>query len=405
MKKYLIGFILGISFIFYLGIERMFQIEENKIKKHQIIQTIKEELPEKLYILKPSDANRLQDCSDESYVYHGGKLKYHPFMKLFDMEEDPINGFFMSNKAPVFHYIHGLKSIDEETVVMIGLRGNTAGPHRSRVTTSLYSVYARYNNSLIYMPSSFHNKGGQPLDKAILQSVCHRRFYDGQYLGSGWKGVSDGNSWRVFNKLFKDKNKLFIFAYSNGQIVREDFINTSVREGFFRPNYASASNAIEFLNEYDSKTYFVNSKDMERIHGLVDIETNYSMGQPLWDLAKFIKNNIDGHPKKLYYAACGIESVVATNHVKLVQSLGLIGYELPNGVVRYMNDSRNIIIDFLTLNKSNPYSFKNVNLVTQTIFIKDNNVGYRLSLGHYMIVPYVTSQFALLASERKILLE
>lgn len=398
--RFLTGLLTGLLLCAFLTFDHTFKLEQNKIKKHQIINSIKEEIPEQVYIIKPSDANRLEDCSDESYIYHGGKLKTHPFMEFFEMKNDPLNAFFMSANSPVYHYIHGLNRLDDETAILIGFRGNTAGPHRSRVTSSLYKVYERYKDTLIYMPSTFHNKGGEPLDKAILQSVCHRRFYDGQYLGSGWKGMSDGNSWRVINKLFKNKNRLFVFAYSNGQIVREDLITTANKEGFLRPTYAAASNSIEFLNDYDYKTYFKYDSELSRIYGLVDIETNYSSGQPLWDLAKFIKNHIDGDSKKIYYAACGIESPVAMNHIRLIQSLGLLGFELSNGVVRYMNDQRNIIIDILTLNKSNPYTFGYVNLEQQTIFLKDNRVSYRLSLGHYMIVPYVTDQFAKLANER-----
>lgn len=405
--KLIISFLLGITFAFYLFIDHQKLIQEKQIRQHEVIHSVKQNIHDSLYIIKPSDANRLQDCSDESYVYHGGKLHSHKFMQFFGMDENIVNGFKYSANKPVYHYIHGLNSLDEDTIVMLGFRGNTAGPHRSRVTSSLYSVYQRTNNSLIYMPSSFHAKQNKNLedDKTILQSVCHRRYYDGQYIGSGWPGVSDGHSWQVFNRLFKNKNKLFLFSYSNGQIVREDFINTEIKEGVLKPSYASASNAIEFLKEYDSKTYFVSSKEMERISGIVDIETNYSMGKPLWDLAKFIKNHIDGQKGKLYYAACGIESVVAINHIKLIQSLGLIGYELSNGVVRYMNNERNIIIDILTYNKSNPYTWGRVDLINQTVFLRDNTVEYRLSLGHYMIVPYVTEQFRLLATERKILLD
>jgi len=70
-----------------------------------------------------------------------------------------------------------------------------------------------------------------------------------------------------------------------------------------------------------------------------------------------------------------------------------------------MNNQRNIIIDILTYNKNNPYQYGNVDLVKQTIFLKDNRVTFRLSLGHYMIVPYVTDQFARLASERGLIID
>lgn len=405
--KLLITFLLGIAFAFYILVEYNMQDKERKYQKHQRIMSIKEKIKDELYIVKPSDARRLQDCTDESYVYHGGRIFTHGFMKYFDMKDDPINGFLYSHKKPIFNYIHGISNFNEETIILIGLRGDTAGPHRSGVTTNLYKLFQQYENTLIYMPGSFHAKNNGKIEdpNTILQSVCHRRTYDGEYIGSGWPGMSDGHSWEVINRLFKDKAKMFIFAYSNGQIIQDDVFRTKLLYGHSIPQYASVSNAFEFLQEYDSKTYFVKENEMGRISGVIDIETNYSGAYPLWDLAKFIKKEIDGNPQKIYYAACGIESVVAINHVKMIQALGLIGTELGNGVVRYMNDSRNVIIDILTYNKPDPYTYNHVNLVTQTIFLKDHRVGHRLSLGHYKIVPYVTDQFAKLAHERGILIK
>mgnify|MGYP001043419121 CR=1 FL=1 len=410
MIKILSSFVLGVFLSSYVMYKHFIE-EKHKAKiTHERIVGLKHEIPERVYVIKPKDANRLEDCTDESYVYHGGRIWTHPFMKYFDEKYDPLNAFTYSYSPGnyIYHYFQGLSSIDEHTSVMIGLRGDTAGPHRSAVTKNLYrSVFTKFKNTMIYMPATFHAKGGGDLknNSTVLQSICHRRVYDGQYIGSGWPGMSDGHSWQVVNSLLKDKAKLFVFAYSNGQIVQDDFFRTSYVEKGYVPRWASVSNAWDFMQEYDSKTKFINDGDVRRIFGVVDIETNYSGAYPIWDLGKFIKNHIDGDTSKIYYAACGIESPVAINHVKLIQALGLLGFEQSNGVVRYMNSSRNIIIDILTYNEGNPYAQKNVNLETQTIFLKDNNVGHRLSLGHYAIVPYVTDQFAKLAAERRILLD
>lgn len=411
MVKIFTAFLLGGAFSAYILFNHFLDEKQKKIITHERITGIKQHIKENVYIIKPKDANRLEDCTDESYVYHGGKLWTHGFMKYFEMKDDPMNAFTYSFSPGnyIYHYFQGLSSIDEDTLVMIGLRGDTAGPHRSGVTKNLHrSVFTRFKNTMIYMPATFHAKGGGDLENSatVLQSICHRRVYDGQYIGSGWPGMSDGHSWQVVNRLLKDKSKLFVFAYSNGQIVQDDFFRTSYQEKGYIPRWASVSNAWEFLEEYDSKTKFINDGDVRRIYGVIDIETNYSGAYPIWDLGKFIKNHIDGDPKKIYYAAAGIESPVALNHVKLIQGLGLMGFEMGNGVVRYMNNSRNVIIDILTYNQPNPYAYGNVNLETQTIFLKDTNViGHRLSIGHYAIVPYVTDQFAKLAAERKILIE
>lgn len=403
--KYFLFFLLGIGVSTYQYSNYLEAKTKREIVKSEMITKIKQDIKDHVYVLKPKDKNKLQDCSDESYNYHGGHLTYHPFMKMFDGKFDPLNGFVNSNNWPVYVFTEGLNRFDEDTVMLVGLRGNTAGPHRSRVTKELHNIFKNYENTLVYMPSSYYAaKGKIEDDDAILQSVCHRKMYGSTYIGSAWPGMVNGGSWRVYNKLFKDKAKIFLFSYSNGQIVREDFLDTKKNKDY-SPNYISISNYMDFLNEYDAKTEFKHNNNIELVDGIVDVETNYSYGQPLWDLAKFIKERIDGDPTKLYYAAAGIESVVAMNHVRLIQAFNLIGTELPTGVVRYTNNSRNIVIDILTYNKADPYSYGGVNLNTQTVFLKDNRVRNRLSLGHYLIVPYAIKQFSILAEERGILIK
>jgi len=408
MIKLLAGFVIGaISAGFWFKEDVEALIEKKRVvqyEKQKELQTIREEAPKEVYIIQPDDSHRLQDCTDEDYEYHGGRLKSHPFMKFYEGRKDPLNGFLLSDKSPVYNYLHGLSTLDDDTVVLMGFRGNTAGPHRSRVTTGLEKIRDEYNNVLVYMPSSFYNKDGTPIEdkKTTLQSICHRRRYEGKYIGSAWPGMNYGYSWKVYDRLLKNKAHVFVFSYSNGQIVREDILDTKFSRGF-RPNYVSIANYFEFLEQYSKRTEFIRKDKIPLLDGAVDFETNYSGEKPLWDLAKFIKEQVDGNPTRMYYAACGIESVVAINHIKLIKSLGLIGVELPNGVVRYMNDTRNVIIDVLTFNKPEPYVYANVDLIKQTTFLKDNRVGKRLSLGHYMIVPYAADQFKQLAAERGLL--
>lgn len=393
----------------YLLYDHLLETKEQKRITHERIVSLREQIPEQIYIIKPTDINRLHDCAgdDDSPSMEWSELKGYKFMELFSGKTDPLNGFLLYGKYPVYNYIHGLDELDENTTVLIGIRGNTAGPHRSLVTPQLYKLYKKFKSTIIYMPGMFYSHDGTKTatKDASLQSVCHGRKYQQNYIGGNWPGVSDGNSWRLINKIFKDKTKLFIFAYSNGQVVKEDFIRTAVVNQQFIPQHTSISNAFEFLEDYDSKTHFVNEQEMHRIGGIVDIETNYSTGIPLWNLGKFIKDHIDGVKGKIYYAACGLDSAVAYSHVTLIQALGLSGIELGNGVVRYMNDSRNVIIDILTMNTSTPYSYGKVNLLAQTRFLKDTTVGHRLQLTHYTIVPYAIDQFGRLAAERRILIE
>lgn len=388
---FIIGFTAGILFTihdqYYYKYQASIRLEDNTRK-------IKNNFQSEVSILKPEDKHSLIDCSDESRIYGSEPLKTYDFMEMFHAKLDPLNGFMYSNGYPLFVYTAGLDKLNETSTLFIGLRGDTAGVHRSLLTPKLHLLHREHESSILLMPGSYAKIGDN-----LFQSVCHRRNYRNVgYIGSKWPALID-KSWEVYSRLLGNHAKAFIFSYSNGGVARDELLRVT---GEVQINNVDISNAFDFSRQYAYSTTFVSPK-VDYISGLVDIETNYSRRAELWNLTKFLIQFVHTNPKKLYYAATSLESPTTFNHIYIINALNMIGMELDSGVVRYQNSTRNIIIDIITIPKHDPYSYRNVNLSYQTIFLKNNNVTDRLHTGHYKIIGYAVSAFNTIAKQRKLL--
>jgi hypothetical protein len=303
-----------------------------------------------------------------------------------------LNAFLYSNDWPVYVHVRGLERITDESLIFMGFRGDTAGVHRSLITPQLFNIYNNYQNTVLFMPASYIK-----LDNGLLQSVCHRRHYNIKqlYISNDWPSMVNGGSWTVYSKVMNSHAHIYMFSYSNGGSARNEYLRTDPQ----LPTNVSISNAIEFLDEYSRKTEF-RSDRIRLIDGLIDIESNYG-GPPVWNIGKFLKEQVENNPHKMYYSACSIESAGTYSHILLINALKMIGMELENGVIRYQNDMRNIIMDIIPLGPG--YTHGYINLETQTNFLKDRRVHVRYHASHYQILSYATDQFMRLAETRGIL--
>lgn len=335
--------------------------------------------------------SRMIDCSDESRHYGSEPLVAYPFMKFFSGEIDPFNGFYYREDYPLYVHIQGISQYNEDSPIFIGLRGDTAGVHRSLLTPQVHAVYKEQPDGVMFMPGSYVQ-----FENGVFQSVCHRRDYPGiGYIGSDWPALK-GNPWHPITKFFKDHGNLYIFSYSNGGVVKDNLLRTSGKY----LGYPDLRHASKFLKEYSEQNAFIYPKEVSRITAFIDIETNYSR-RDIWNQLKFIRERVIGEPSATYYAATTVEGVMALNHVFMVRALELSGRELDNGVIRYENSLGNVTIDFVA--KSEVYH-QNVNLNWQAPFTKNNKVRSRLDTGHYKIVAYAVKTFHGLVRKRGVLL-
>jgi hypothetical protein len=318
-------------------------------------------------------------------------------MGMFDGKLDPLNAFYKAtNQDYLYSYVSGLDRINSDTLVLLGFRGINLGPPSSQVTYYLNELYKDYENTIVFMPGNFIKYD----DK--FMSVCHKRTYKERYIGASWPGMNQDNSWRYINYMLPEKYHLYLFGYSNGSIVRDDFIRV---KGIEPKSLWSItiSDALTFSKEYDENTHWTHPEQLSKIDGIIDIETNYEGGRAPWNLSKFLKERVQHDPTKMYYAACSLDSGVALNLVLLINTLDMIGVENYDGVIRYQNYLRNITIDIVANHTGNPYIWGAVNLKTQTNFLPDLTPRRRISLSHYDILPYSIESFKEIALKRNLL--
>src|SRR5690606_20428163 len=102
--------------------------------------------------------------------------------------------------------------------IIIGFRGDTAGVHRSLLTTAIYDIYSGTKNSIMFMYGSYIK-----YSNGKYQSVCHRRTYrELGYIGSNWPALS-ADPWKPINKFFFN-HPLVLFSYSNGGVVKDQML-------------------------------------------------------------------------------------------------------------------------------------------------------------------------------------
>ena len=354
--------------------------------RHSILTQVQQQV----YVIKPSDRNRLVDCTDE--VSNGGPLHINPFLKFYEEKLDPLNGFISSNGWPLYVHMHGLERLNSRSLVFMGFRGDTAGVHRSLITPRLYSIYNDSSNTALFFPASYIK-----LENGNYQSVCHKRHYrsDRIYVGDKWPSMVDGGSWRIYSKVLGEHSHIFMFSYSNGGLARDEYIKTDPRY----PDQITITNNDHFLDQYSRTTEFKDSR-IRFIDGMMDVESVFA-GPAMMDLGKYLYDEVTNDDSKFYYSACRIDSFSAGPHVALIRGLNMIGHELSNGVIRYENAMRNIVMDIIP--KPGRYNYGAIDLTTQTTFLPDRRIKIRFETDHFKILGYATVMFKQLARERGLL--
>ena len=383
--------------------------KEFKIRKKSLRSNIKENF----YIVEPSDKNRLFDCYDESCKCNSiTTMKPHyRYMNIFEpkmWKEKKIVAMMDSGNFPVLLYLDflGRAGYDNPQYVL-NFRGHSAGIHRSMTTTPLYRMVEDLETPMLMLPDSYVKlEPEKTFDKSRLRALCHGSKYEGVgWIDAEWPAFMKSSSWEIVNKTLGKDARLYIFSYSNGNEGRADLIRTE-RIGKYRPDFTHAFNKEIFLDEYRKNTRFARKETSEKIYSLGDIETNYRNNHTLWDLIKFIKEVVEPDSSRMYYGVTSVKMFPVKNYIAMIQALNMVGIESKQGIIRYQNAQRNVIIDIITHQVPNPYlGDKGVDLTRDTVFLPDYRVRSRKvfnKYAHYSVIPYTIEQYKLLAKERKL---
>jgi hypothetical protein len=347
----------------------------------------------------PEVASRISDCTYSPPVPDPVPMKIA--YKDFDYQHPGQESFFQFglmdvNSWPVLLGLHFPEQKKEEQTVVLALRGDKSGFHKSSFTSSLmdYVKKNKSDNYVLFLEELLYNDAEKNISSSPLMALCHYRSYP-MYgrIGAGWPAMEGGRNWKLLEKIFPENPMYEIIAYSNGTYPRFEFIRRSVIKGFsemyHNPDRESASS---FLERYIQTTNISDRRTLQ-IKGIIDIEGNYSSGKPIWDLAAFLKETIEPDYAKYYYSIVRVNEFNAyQNNVLLIQALELKGQEDENGIIRYSNENGNIIFDVVT-NIGEPHYFAHQVDLTEKTDFQPNIKAKRMSVNHGNIVGIGLDRF------------
>ncbi len=323
-----------------------------------------------------SNQQRISDCQSSPPIPDPVPMKIQ--VKDFNFQTrsntNYLNfGLVENNGWPILLGYHLPKKIEKKNHVIVTIRGDKGGFHRSAITHPVveFSRTKREDASLVFLEELLYADDSRNLSNSSLMLLCHYREYPGYgKIGAGWPALEGGENWKIISKLFPDtENTYEIIAYSNGIYPRSEFIKRDFKKGakymYFNP---AQDEPTDFLQRYIEATKLTNKKST-KIKGMIDFEGQYFDGKPIWDLAAFLVEEIEPDDEKYYYSIVRIEENNAyQNTVKIIQAMDLKGKEDQVGIIRYQNKKGNIVFDIITSVRSPHYSYHNVDLREKTNF-------------------------------------
>ena len=378
-------------------VERFSDLYQTQAKANRT--TLKERIQEEVYLLQEKDKRRIFDCSANNAISHPQPFRPEKLLAFFSSELDgpEINGILQLNKEwPILVSMHHASFYQgESSRVFVALRGLKWGAHKTSMTESMLKFMRNYKNDLLVIPDSYlYLDAKKSIRESRLMTVCHaRRYPTVGWIDQYWPGFHNSGSWELVQRLFPHNKNIFLIGWSNGSFPRSQFIETreidkdgTLKQHLATQDYENIRKLKKFARVYSRAHEFV-SEEIYRIRAILDIETNYSSEKPLWNLVKYIREYVRRNPDRLYYGSSNIYVPTMKNYMKLIRIFNLKGRQLQNGVVRYQNQNKNIIIDIFPLPRKPHFVHKYGNLL-KTSFRKNKKVRRYLVRDHKKIVDY-----------------
>jgi len=354
-----------------------------------------------LRIIQAYDRRRFYDCdyySKSTTPVAFTSWIFIPFFSSANSLQYRI-GLTEENNWPVLSYFYNVNNYGATSRVFMGIRGLDYGIHKSNLTTRMMRMTKIFPESLVYLPDNYiFINSTKNIETSSMMSVCHQRTYkNGVHIGNTWPGFNNGAGWNLINKFLPQNKRIHIISYSNGASPRGQLIETNYDETLDF-DFHNILNYKDFLESFNDKTSYKYAS-VTKIEGMVDIETNYGSRFELWNLIKWINTNVASTAeltttrKKIYYATCNVDQQPLFNHIKMIRALGLTGVELDNGVVRYSHPTQRIYIDIIGKATYPYHRSRYGNLETQTYYVKNPKVRYRITHTHSSIIEYTIKEY------------
>ncbi|MDX1960818.1 MAG: hypothetical protein SFU98_19755 [Leptospiraceae bacterium] len=391
------------------SIKEINQIKKNPKEKKDLLKKIEENIKETLVPMTSELGTKIMDCpATQSFT----EIEPVPFKSIYNEFEysDPVKanyfqfGLYDSKSFPMLLGVHLPEKkatkpkvqnqvIEEyEPKVIFAFRGEKSGFHKSSFSKPLLDYYrkTRVKDITMIMEELLYSDERKDLNSSGLMLFCHNKIYPiyGGHLKYNWSAIEGGASYTILEKIFTKKQSYEIISYSNGTVLRAEYINRIFKRGNIYFGYdKTKDNFTEFAEKYLQSTQFQNPKSKDVI-GMIDLDGNHSEGKNLWDLAAFLKEEILYNPEKYYYAIVRLEENQAVHStVKLIQFLELEGIEDETGIIRFTNTTKNLVIDVVTSTKSPYYLGNNFDLREKVKFTQANNPIRTVS--HHGNVPEI----------------
>ena len=370
---------------------------QTKVKMSQI--ALKGRIRGEIYLLQKKDRRRIFDCLADRAISRPQPFHAKEILSLFSSKlgGSEINGILQLNKEwPILVSMHHVNSYQGEgSRVFMAFRGMEWGAHKTPMTKTMLRFMKNYKNDILVIPDSYLYLDRQKnIKESKLMTVCHSRKYPMVgWIDQYWPGFHNSGSWDLVQRLFPYNENIFLIGWSNGSFPRSQFIETreidqdeTMKHYLATQDYDNIRNLKKFARIY-SKTHEFISEEIHRIRAILDIETNYSPEKPLWNLVKYIREYVRKNPDRLYYGSSNINVPTMKNYMKLIRIFNLKGKQLQNGVVRYQNQNKNIVIDIFPLPRKPHFIHRFGNLL-KTSFRKNKKVKKYLIRNHQKIVDY-----------------
>jgi hypothetical protein len=143
---------------------------------------------------------------------------------------------------------------------------------------------------------------------------------------------------------------VIIVSYSNATTPRNQLFERKIKNGT-KWDFKHIKDYRQFFDEYLLNTSFPEGV-YTHIRGFIDMEGNYEINKPFWDMLAYIRLEVERDPTKFFYSAARIDKFDAyAGHIAMIRALDLSGVEDAEGVIRYTNKQQNVVLDLVT----NPY--------------------------------------------------
>lgn len=299
----------------------------------------------------PAHRDQYFDCIENSAGVTGLRSQFAEF-DLFPKVAHFDREFYLAEESgwPFVVGYHGRARMLPGRTVLVGLRGEASGFHKSSATGAFLRLYRDLPAAALVTVDEFRYFEKAKSGIKSLAPICHRGRYPERYINTESPGFENDGGKRLLWRLTAHHNPVIIVSYSNATTPRNQLFERKIKNGT-KWDFKHIKDYRQFFDEYLLNTSFPEGV-YAHIRGFIDMEGNYEINKPFWDMLAYIRLEVERDPTKFFYSAARIDKFDAyAGHIAMIRALDLSGVEDAEGVIRYTNKQQNVVLDLVT----NPY--------------------------------------------------